>query len=85
MNTREIDGAARSRVIPDDTIRVVGSIGKQSVELEIRGLRDALAGASMAGLLDEYQRLSTPKQREQLAKLAYEIADSMLAVRKGGR
>lgn len=82
MNTREIDTAARDRVLPDDAIRIVGSIGDHHVDLEVRGLRDVLAGASMNGLLDEYRRLSTPKQREAVARLAYELADSMLAVRR---
>lgn len=85
MNSGTTDSAARDRVCPDDTIRIVGRIGTRQVDLEVRGLRDALAGASMTGLLDEYRRLSTPKQREQLAQIAYQLADTMLAVRRRKR
>lgn len=85
MNTSAADREARERVNPDDTIAVVGTIGRHRVQLEVRGLRDALAGASLVGLLDEYRRLSTPKQRQHVATLAYELADSMLAKRRARR
>ena len=85
MNTSAADRDARDRINPDDTIEVVGTVGKQRVRLEVRGLRDALAGASLVGLLDEYRRLSTPKQRQQGATRAYELADSLLAKRRARR
>lgn len=75
MTDPERDAAQRTRVRPDDTISIAGRIGPHRVALEING-------SSLHGLLDEYRRLSTPKQREQLARLAYEIADSMIAARR---
>lgn len=82
MNTPNDDAARRESIRPSDVIRVRGKVGAEVVNLEITGLRDVMAGASLNGLLDEYRRLATPKQREQLARLAYELADSMLRVRK---
>lgn len=85
MNTPSTDHAARESVRPNDTIQIVGRVGRHQVELEIRGvrLRDLLAGAVALGLLlGDDARVETRKQREQLGHKAYEIAEAMIRSRR---
>lgn len=68
-------------------ISIKGKFGANKVDLRIDGadLRDLLGAAALLGMLDEYRKLDTDKERDRLSREAYGVADSMLRVRKTAR
>jgi hypothetical protein len=87
VNTRTADGGARNRIRPNDVIGGSGRVGRNQVSLEVQGfnLRDAFAIAALIGWLTESVPVTSPQARFNLARQSYEIADAMIAARRGRR
>jgi hypothetical protein len=57
------------------------------VDLRLSGfeLRDLYASSALADFLSEHVPLSTPKQKQQVARLCWELAEALLSTRSSGR
>lgn len=57
-------------------IRITGTIGELPVELSVEGL-DLVIPSAVAGLLSEYVRIDTTRDRTHFAKRVVQIADAI--------